>query len=124
MPNELTAERIIHIFENSNLQGRFTPEGLTAAYVAALAALHAEQERMKGCADCTGIIYRQTKSKKLIPADKRCAVVETPPCYQPDGDGCAYQTYGDSNDEPIDKCKECPLCYSDKVRRPTEGGCE
>lgn len=39
-----------------------------------------------------------------------------PPCYQPDGDGCAYQTYGDNNDEPIDRCKECPLCYSDKTR--------
>ena len=46
MHNELTAEQIIHIFENSNLQGSFTPEGLTAAYVAALAALHAEQERL------------------------------------------------------------------------------
>lgn len=40
---------------------------------------------------------------------------ETPPCYQPDGDGCAYQCY-DGDDEPIDKCKECPLCYSDKQR--------
>lgn len=36
-------------------------------------------------------------------------------CYQPDGDGCAYQCY-DGDDEPIDKCKECPLCYSDKQR--------
>lgn len=40
---------------------------------------------------------------------------ETPPCYRPDGDGCAYQCY-DGDDEPIDKCKECPLCYSDKQR--------
>ena len=40
---------------------------------------------------------------------------EIPPCYQPDGDGCAYQCY-DGQDEPIDKCKECPLCYSDKQR--------
>lgn len=40
---------------------------------------------------------------------------EAPPCYQPDGDGCAYQCY-DGDDEPIDKCKECPLCYSDKQR--------
>ena len=39
-----------------------------------------------------------------------------PPCYQPDGDGCAYQIYGDNNDEPIDRCKECPLCYADKER--------
>ena len=43
---------------------------------------------------------------------------ETPPCYQPDGDGCAYQCY-DGDDEPIDKCKECPLCYSDKQRHIT-----
>jgi hypothetical protein len=41
-----------------------------------------------------------------------------PPCYQPDGDGCAYQCY-DGDDEPIDKCKECPLCYSDKQRHHT-----
>lgn len=40
---------------------------------------------------------------------------EAPPCYQPDGDGCAYQCY-DGDDEPIDKCKEFPLCYSDKQR--------
>ena len=43
---------------------------------------------------------------------------ETPPCYQPDGDGCAYQCY-DGDEEPIDKCKECPLCYSDKQRHLT-----
>ena len=40
---------------------------------------------------------------------------EAPPCYQPDGDGCAYQCY-DGDDEPIDKCKECQLCYADKQR--------
>ena len=43
---------------------------------------------------------------------------EPPPCYQPDGDGCAYQC-DDGADEPIDKCKECPLCYSDKQRHHT-----
>ena len=43
---------------------------------------------------------------------------EAPPCYQPDGDGCVYQCY-DGDDEPIDKCKECPLCYSDKQRHHT-----
>ena len=43
---------------------------------------------------------------------------ELPTCYQPDGDGCAYQCY-DGDDEPIDKCKECPLCYSDKQRHHT-----
>ena len=43
---------------------------------------------------------------------------EPPPCYQPDGDGCAYQCY-DGQDEPIEKCKECPLCCSDKQRNYT-----
>lgn len=49
------------------------------------------------------------KALTLTPAN------EAPPCYQPDGDGCSYQCY-DGDDEPIDKCKECPLCYSDKQR--------
>lgn len=70
----------------------------------------------KICTDCSGIMYRQTGSGKIIPVDQRCGVKITPPCYQPDGDGCAYQIYGDNNDEPIDRCKACPLCYSDKVR--------
>lgn len=41
-----------------------------------------------------------------------------PPCYKPDsGDGeCAYQIYGPDDDEPIERCKACPLCYSDKMR--------
>lgn len=39
-----------------------------------------------------------------------------PPCYKPDGDGCAYQIYGSDDDEPIERCKACPLCYSDKTR--------
>ena len=41
-----------------------------------------------------------------------------PPCYKPDsGDGeCAYQIYGTDDDEPIERCKACPLCYSDKMR--------
>ena len=43
---------------------------------------------------------------------------EAPPCYRTDSDGCAYQCY-DGDDEPIEKCKECPLCYSDKQRHYT-----
>ena len=41
-----------------------------------------------------------------------------PPCYQPDGgDGeCVYQIYGTDDDEPIERCKACPLCYVDKMR--------
>lgn len=39
-----------------------------------------------------------------------------PPCYCPDvGDECAYQVH-DGDDEPIERCKECPLCYVDKQR--------
>lgn len=42
----------------------------------------------------------------------------TPPCYKPDsgGDECAYQIYGSDDDEPIECCKACPLCYVDKMR--------
>ena len=91
-------------------------------YMEELLGLRREEENRraapenKGCADCSGIVYRQTSSGKIIPADQRCGAKITPPCYQPDGDGCAYQIYGDNNDEPIDRCKACPLCYSDKVR--------
>lgn len=72
-------------------------------------------EANEPCADCSGITYRQTASGKIVPASHICPSKITPPCYQPDGDGCAYQTYGDGG-EPIDKCKECPHCYTDKVR--------
>lgn len=42
----LTTAECIHIFENSTLQsGAFTPEAMTAAYTAALAALHEKAER-------------------------------------------------------------------------------
>ena len=72
-------------------------------------------KKLEPCADCSGITYRQTTSGKIIPASHICPSKITPPCYQPDGDGCAYQTYGDGG-EPIDKCKECPHCYTDKER--------
>ena len=73
------------------------------------------------CDKCSGVLYRQTTSGKIIPLEQRCGAKIAPPCYQPDGDGCAYQIYGDNNDEPIDRCKSCPLCYSDKVRHQHEG---
>ena len=92
-----------------------------AAYAAAMKRFEPMQ---KPCDDCAGIVYRQTASGKIVP-DGQCAVKFPPPCYRPDGDGCAYQRYiyGDYDDEPIDKCKECPLCYTDKVRhgrKPTD----
>lgn len=42
----LTTAECIHIYENSQLQSRtFTPDALTATYVAGLAALQEKQER-------------------------------------------------------------------------------
>lgn len=79
-------------------------------------ALRAQQAAETECAKCSGIMYRQTDSGKIIPISQRCGVKNTPPCYVPDGDGCAYQIYGDNDDEPIDRCKSCPLCQSDKIR--------
>lgn len=41
----MTAAECIHVYENSRLQSEnFTPEAVTAAYVAGLAALHEKQE--------------------------------------------------------------------------------
>lgn len=34
--------------------------------------------------------------------------------------GELHQIYGDNNDEPIDRCKSCPLCQSDKIRHKQE----
>ena len=86
----------------------------------AISALRAQQEQGSGCAECSGIVYRQSASGKIVPLDQRCGAKITPPCYVPDGDGCSYQIYGDNNDEPIDRCKSCPLCQSDKVRHKQE----
>ena len=45
---------------------------------------------------------------------------KTPKCYRPDtGGGCKYLV-NDGDDEPIDKCKRCPLCYVDKQRHQSE----
>lgn len=86
------------------------------AYDIAISALRIKQKQESECTKCSGIMYRQTDSGKIIPVDQRCGVKITPPCYVPDGDGCAYQIYGDNNDEPIARCKSCPLCQSDKIR--------
>lgn len=82
----------------------------------AISALRIQQKQEGECAKCSGIVYRQTDSGKVIPVDQRCGAKIMPPCYVPDSDGCAYQTYGDNDDEPIDRCKSCPLCQSDKTR--------
>lgn len=86
----------------------------------AIAALRAQAEAEQVCDKCSGIVYRQTASGKIIPLEQQCGAKITPPCYQPDGDGCAYPIYGDNNDEPIERCKECPLCHSDKIRHHQE----
>lgn len=79
------------------------------AIIMAISALRTQQKQENECAKCSGIVYRQTDSGKIIPVGQRCGAKITPPCYVPDGDGCAYQIYGDNNDEPIDRCKSCPL---------------
>lgn len=91
-------------------------EAFLEAIDMAISALRGQQEAEKGCEQCSGIVYRQTNSGKIVPLEQRCGAKITPLCYQADGDGCAYQIYGDDNDEPIDRCKSCPLCYSDKTR--------
>ena len=94
------------------------------AIIMAISALRIQQKQESECTKCSGIMYRQTDSGKIIPVDQRCGVKITPPCYVPDGDGCAYQIYGDNNDEPIARCKSCPLCQSDKIRLlPWTSGC-
>ena len=66
----------------------------------------------------TNMLRKDTVLKILDSIPTLTPQNETTPCYQPDGDGCAYQCY-DGQDEPIEKCKECPLCYSDKQRHHT-----
>lgn len=83
-------------------------------------AISALRQQENECVECSGIVYRQTNSGKIVPLGQRCGAKITPPCYVPDGDGCSYQIYGDNNDEPIDRCKSCPLCQSDKVRHKQE----
>lgn len=90
------------------------------AIIMAISALRTQQKQENECAKCSGIVYRQTDSGKIIPVGQQCGAKITPPCYVPDGDGCAYQIYGDNNDEPIDRCKSCPLCQSDKIRHKQE----
>lgn len=90
------------------------------AIIMAISALRTQQKQENECAKCSGIVYRQTDSGKIIPVGQRCGAKITPPCYVPDGDGCAYQIYGDNDDEPIGRCKSCPLCQSDKIRHKQE----
>ncbi len=61
----LTTAECIHIFENSTLQsGAFTPEAMTAAYTAALAALQEKAER-ENPAPLTPEQIRQMRGKPV-----------------------------------------------------------
>ena len=71
------------------------------------------KEKHNGAVDMLREVEREVKEMPTLTQPN-----ETPPCYQPDGDGCAYQCY-DGQDEPIEKCKACPLCCSDKQRHYT-----
>ena len=71
------------------------------------------KEKHNGAVDMLREVEREVKEAPTLTPP-----TPAPPCYQPDGDGCGYQCY-DGDDEPIDKCKECPLCYSDKQRHHT-----
>ena len=66
---------------------------------------------------CKKVLEKQREAVEFTIAALREQREEfMPPCYKPDGDGCAYQIYGPDDDEPIERCKACPLCYSDKMR--------
>ena len=106
--------------KTSSPKGQWTSHTRLEALSMAISALRTQQKQENECAKCSGIVYRQTDSEKIIPVGQRCGAKITPPCYVPDGDGCAYQIYGDNNDEPIDRCKSCPLCQSDKIRHKQE----
>lgn len=116
-----TVDRI-HILGNGQVQMLLNREFIqfNQAIIMAISALRTQQKQENECAKCSGIVYRQTDSGKIIPVGQRCGAKITPPCYVPDGDGCAYQIYGDNDDEPIGRCKSCPLCQSDKIRHKQE----
>ena len=54
--------------------------------------------------------YRMREEKRA----PKCYSPDTERCYSPyAGVGCRYMV-PDGDDEPIDRCKKCPLCYADK----------
>lgn len=56
---DMTRNEIIHVYENSQLQSaNFTPEAVTAAYVAGLAALHENADLHENVADASELIRR------------------------------------------------------------------
>lgn len=65
---------------------------------------------------CTETLEEQREAVEFAITVLRQREEFMPPCYKPDGDGCAYQIYGSDDDEPIERCKACPLCYVDKMR--------
>lgn len=52
----------------------------------------------------------------VIEENRELKEKRVPKCYSEDvGGGCRYLA-PDCDDEPIDRCKKCPLCYGDKAR--------
>jgi len=72
----LTTAECIHIFKNSTLQsGAFTPEAMTATYVAALAALQEKAER-ENPAPLTPEQIRQMRGQPVwCPEAKACGII-------------------------------------------------
>lgn len=122
----MTIEEAINVLENPDVSiGVAARIGQDPEYWRKLKpaldmAISVLRQQENECVECSGIVSLQTNSGKIVPLGQRCGEKITPPCYVPDGDGCSYQIYGDNNDEPIDRCKSCPLCQSDKVRHKKE----
>ena len=115
----MTREDAIEILRKNRPTSDPRPCGLELCDAVDMAISVLRQQENE-CVECSGIVSLQTNSGKIVPLGQRCGEKITPPCYVQDGDGCSYQIYGDNNDEPIDRCKSCPLCQSDKVRHKQE----
>ena len=50
------------------------------AIIMAISALRTQQKQENECAKCSGIVYRQTDSGKIIPVGQRCGAKITPLC--------------------------------------------
>lgn len=53
---------------------------------------------------------------EILAENRELKEKRTPKCYSEDADGGCRYLVPDGDDEPIDRCKRCPLCYADKQR--------
>lgn len=70
---------------------------------------------LKACAGCSGIVYRQTDSGKIIPMD--CEHAKVPSCFEQAlgyADKRCLGMAANDDDEPIEKCKQCPFCTANE----------